>query len=72
MPKIPGMDGDVYFGATNELPDWRNEPFNEGEDATPEEIAGVERMLGRKLSDIFPDDEESEYVEDDEPEDAEI
>ena len=36
----------MYFGESSDLPDWRNEPHNDEEEATPEERAAVVKMLG--------------------------
>lgn len=54
MPTLPGMESDVYFGdAEKPLPDWRKQVQLEdgAEDATPEEIAQAERLLGFSLGD---------------------
>lgn len=45
MPKIPGMQGDVYFGG-NETVDWRNEPHNDSEEPTKEEMQSLIAVLG--------------------------
>lgn len=66
MPKLPGMQGDVYFGMTNELPDWRKHPHpNPDEDPTEKERQIAVKKLG------FDPRKWNEDEEEDEEEDAE-
>ena len=41
MASLPGTKSDVFFGLTDELPDWRKEPLNLDDDSITLEEEGI-------------------------------
>ena len=41
MASLPGTKSDIYFGFTDELPDWRKEPLNLDDDNITLEEEGI-------------------------------
>ena len=66
MEILPGTTNEIAFGdVVAPLPDWRDSPEDDTEDATPEEVAAVSGMLGIDLESSPDDDEEDDDGGDD-------